>query len=170
MIKARTALAVAAASFIAAGAFAATSLPKGRPGQWIVAQHAANGQDYISKLCSNDATQADMMAIVSGVYRSLCTRLDVTSDGNKVQVDALCRSGQAVLTLKSVITYSGDSAFHVSNDSKYAPAFLGKAETRGTSDAHWDGGCSFGMAPGDMIGSTGLRARFSNAGTVAALR
>ena len=167
MIKARTALAVMVAAALAGGALAATSLPKSKEGQWIVTQHAANGRDYISKLCSDDATQADMMAIVSSVYRSQCSKLDVTAEGNVVQVDAVCRSGQAILTLKSVVTYSGDSAFHVVNDSKYVPAFLGKTETHGTSDAHWDGGCSFGMAPGDMIGSSGLHARFSDARTVA---
>ncbi len=61
---------------------------------------------------------------------------------------------------KVVVTYTEDSRFTVTSDSTYAQPFMDKSETHTTMDAHWASTCAFGMSPDDMIGSTGLQARY----------
>jgi len=164
MVKVRPAFAIATLVALAAAATAAAPLPSGKSGLWIVTQHVDNGRTFISRLCSDETTQANMLATVSGVSKRMCGRLDMAVDGNEVHVDALCHMGRSLLSSRTVITYSSDTAFHVVSDSTFSPAAFGKTQTHAVIDAQWRGSCSIGMAPGDMVGPTGLHVSFTAAG------
>ena len=75
-------------------------------------------------------------------------------------IDSVRAEASSFVISKVVVTYTDDSRFTVTSDSTYAPPLMDKSETHTTMDAHWVSTCPFGMSPGDMIGSTGLQARY----------
>jgi len=138
---------------------AAAPMPYAKPGLWVIQQHMATGRTYSSKLCSDAASQGAMLRAGAGLSAQMCSRQDVSTSGAQVTIDAVCRLGPSTLTSKTVVTYSGDSAFHVVSDGTFVPAFMGKTKSHTTMDAKWAGACPAGMTPGDMVGPTGVKMR-----------
>ena len=168
MTRPRLALTIAGLTALAAGALAAAPLPYAKPGLWVIAQHSGTGRTYTTKLCSDKATQASMLNMGNGMTAQMCSKQDMTANGNQVQIDAVCHMGPTTITSRTVVTYAGDSAFQVVNDGTFSPAFMGKTTSHTTMDAKWSGACPAGMAPGDMVGPTGMRMRFTGGSVVPA--
>jgi len=157
MIKPGPIFALFLALVPAGQARAAPPMPYSKSGLWIIDQHTEAGRTYRSKMCTDPASQAAMLRAGAGLSAQMCTKQDTTAAGAQVTIDAVCHIGPSTLTSKTVVTYTGDSAFHVVSDGAFSPAFMGKAKTHSTMDARWSGACPAGMAPGDMIGPTGVK-------------
>lgn len=147
-------------SALALPLMAAAPLPQAKPGLWLVEQHAAR-RTFNSKVCEDDASQIAMLQAIAGVPTSICGQTNVTAMDGQVTIDSVCAVTSSLLVVKTVVTYTGDSAFTVATDGTFAPPFMGKSQTHATMEAHWAGTCPFGMSPGDMIGPTGLATRYA---------
>jgi len=157
MIKSAPVLALALAVTAAIPARAAAPMPYSKPGLWVIQQHMGTGRTYSSKMCTDAASQAAMLKAGAGLSAQMCDKQDTSASGAQVTIDAVCHVGPSTLTSRTVVTYSGDSAFHVVSDGVFSPALMGKTKSHTTMDAQWNGACPAGMAPGDLIGPTGVK-------------
>lgn len=143
-----------------ASASHAQEYPKLKSGQWdltISSSRAAKGPPQKSTMCVDDALQRDMMAMGSGMTKEMCTRNEMKRDGARYIGSSECKIGESKIVSHSVMTLTGDSAYHTEINATYDPPFMGMKESQTVLDGKLTGPCRDGMVPGDFVGPNGQK-------------
>lgn len=107
--------------------------PKRKPGLWEIRVQAA-GKTMVSQVCVDAAAEIRMNATTDDYMKQHCTKNELRQEGDKWIRDSECTfAGQHVID-HSVMTPSGDTAYHT--------------EGKVTADAKWLGPCKPGQKPG----------------------
>jgi hypothetical protein len=154
---------------IACIAFACTALaqeyPKLKSGHWeltITTSRANNAQPQKSTMCIDDALQKEMMSMGAGMSREMCTRNEFKRDGAKYIGSAECKIGESKIVSRSVMTLTGDTAYHTEINATYEPPFMGMKDSQTMLDGKYMGACPAGMAAGDFVGPNGQKFNVRN--------
>ena len=108
-------------------------------------------------MCIDDALQREMMSMGAGMSREMCTRNEFKRDGARYVGNAECRIGESKIVSRSVMTLTGDSAYHTEINATYEPPFMGMKDSQTMLDGKYVGPCRDGLAPGDFIGPNGQK-------------
>jgi hypothetical protein len=143
-----------ALAFTVAGA---AELPQRKPGLWVITSKSADGSAFESKACLDAKTNAayDHFNLTAGAEK--CSKKDVTQAGSRTTIDSVCSMGGHTVTSHSVISWSGDAAYHIDSTGHWDPPMMGKADTTSSQDAKWTGACPADMKPGDMVMPGGMK-------------
>jgi hypothetical protein len=154
---------------IACIGFACTALaqeyPKLKPGHWeltMTMTRANNAQPQKSTMCIDEALQKEMMTMGAGMSREMCTRNEFKRDGAKYLGSAECKMGESKIISRSVMTLTGDTAYHTEINATYEPPFMGMKDSQTVLDGKYLGACPAGMAPGDFVGPNGQKFNVRN--------
>jgi hypothetical protein len=145
------------AAICAAGPVLGAEPPPLKSGLWEVARAGAQQSDkrQTTMMCLDESVQADMREFGMGVAKDLCTQNQRTFDGNRMVTSAVCKMGQTTITSKSVMTFTGNTAYHTEGSATYDPPMMNVKEAKFAVDAKWIGPCKPGQQPGDMTLDTG---------------
>jgi hypothetical protein len=138
----------------AAATVLAADYPPRKPGLWELTRSSPNPRYPLplQQICLDAATDALLYKFGMSAGRQTCSKFDVQSAGGKVQVDAVCKLGATTTSSHSVITFSGDTAYHENISLHYDPPLMGKtSDSSATTDARWMGTCPSDMKPGDIV-------------------
>ena len=141
----------------ACGPALAVDMPQRKPGLWQVSMNmpGRNAPMPEIRMCIDSTTDAEMFKLSMNVAQGQCSRFESRRDGNVVTIDTVCKINERQMTSRSVIRFSGDSAYHTDIDTKFDPPMTGRAESVMTQDAKWTGPCPADLQPGDMMMPTG---------------
>jgi hypothetical protein len=150
---ARSAIALAICSFglVDASAFAA-DLPVLKSGLWELTRSSPQQPETkrLTTMCLDESVQAQMREFGLGVAKELCSKSDRRVEGNRLIIDAVCKLGTTTMTTHSVMTFSGNTAYHTEGSASYDPPFMNMTEAKSSIDAKWAGECPPGQQPGDI--------------------
>jgi hypothetical protein len=59
------------------------------------------------------------------------------------------------MTTHSVMTFSGDTAYHTEGSATYDPPMMNMSESKSSIDGKWIGACQDGQQPGDITLESG---------------
>ena len=156
-------IALALAFVPAAGA---QEFPKLKPGLWSqTTTNAARPKDkpQASTLCLDDSTQQYVYRMSMGMMAGLCSKHDLKVAGNKVTIDAICDLGVTKMRSSSVMTLTGDSAYHTEVRASFDPPLKGTPRDSVTViDGRHVGDCKEGQQPGDMTLPNGQHMNIRN--------
>jgi hypothetical protein len=144
-------LAIACFGLVAAGALAAEP-PILKSGLWELSR-STDQQPEIKRLttmCLDESVQAEMREFGLGVAKELCTKSDRRIEGNRLIIDAVCKLGVTTMTTHSVMTFSGNTAYHTEGSATYDPPLLNMTAASSSLDGKWVGACKPGQQPGDI--------------------
>jgi len=151
---------VAAACALLAGAALAQEYPKLKSGHWeltIKTSKASNAPPQKSTMCIDDAVQREMMSMGAGMSREMCTRNEFKRDGARYVGSSECKIGESRILSRSVMTLTGDTAYHTEINASYEPPFMGMKDSQTVLDGKYMGACPAGMAAGDFVGPNGQK-------------
>lgn len=163
-----SALAVAlAASLLAVSTpAAAQEFPKLKAGLWTsitTTQGRDKGEPRPSTLCLDDSVQQDMYRMSVGMMAGLCSKRDLKITGNKVTSEAVCDLGMTKMRSSSVMTLTGDTAYHTEVRASFDPPLKGTPRDSLTViDGRHVGDCKQGQQPGDMTLPNGQQMNIRN--------
>jgi hypothetical protein len=131
--------------------------PPLKAGLWEVARAGSQQPDrrQTTMMCLDESVQAEMREFGMGVAKDLCTQNQRNFEGNRMTTSAVCKMGQTTITSKSVMTFTGNTAYHTEGSATYDPPMMNMKETKFAVDAKWIGPCKPGQQPGDMTLDTG---------------
>lgn len=151
----------AAAVLSLACAAAAQDYPKLKSGQWdlnISTTKVSTGAPPTkSTMCIDEAIQREMMTMGAGMSREMCTKNEFKREGSRFVGNAECRIGESKIVSRSVMTLTGDSAYHTEINATYEPPFMGMKDSRTMLDGKYVGPCRDGLVPGDFISPNGQK-------------
>ena len=163
---------VLAALACAAASASAQDYPKLKAGQWemtITSPNRPQGSPPAkSTMCTDEAVQREMMTAGQGMSREMCTRNEFKRDGARFVGSSECKIGDSKIVSRSVMTLTGDTAYHTEISASYDPPFMGMKDSKTTLDGKYVGPCTNGLVPGDFIGPNGQK--FNVKGMAAASR
>ena len=156
-----------AASLLAVPApAAAQEFPKLKAGLWTsitTTQGRAKGEPQPSTLCLDDSVQQDMYRMSVGMMAGLCSKRDLKVTGNKVTSEAVCDLGMTKMRSTSVMTLTGDTAYHTEVRASFDPPLKGTPKDSLTIiDGRHVGSCKEGQQPGDMTLPNGQQMNIRN--------
>ena len=142
-----------------AGAALAQEYPKLKSGQWELAitTKSREAGPQKSTMCVDDALQREMMSMGAGMSREMCTKNEFKRDGARFVGSAECKIGESRIVSRSVMTLTGDTAYHTEINATYEPPFMGMKDSQTVLDGKYTGPCRDGMTPGDFIGPQGQK-------------
>jgi len=132
----------------------AADYPKRKPGLWEITRSPTNPKypPQVQRICLDAATDAMLYQYGEGASRKMCSKMDMRNQGGTLVTDSTCSFGQSQVTTHSVMSFSGDSAYHTDSNVHYDPPLLGKtSESHSSQDAKWLGACPADMKPGDIV-------------------
>jgi len=153
------ALAVAALAVAApAGRVLAAEPPVLKSGLWEVAR--ANPQQperkSVTTMCLDESVQATMREFGIGATKEMCSQHDRSVAGNTMTMSATCNLGVTTMKTQSVMTFNGNSSYHMDGTATYDPPIANMPRESKTSiDAKWVGPCKLGQQPGDVTLESG---------------
>lgn len=151
----RMQFAIAAAVLFAVPATSASAVnfPPRRAGLWDVTVNMESMKipSRTNKMCIDAATDAKLMNLGMASKEAKCTSMNVSGMGSTRTVDSVCHMNGGEQKNHIVMTYAGDSAYHMDMQSQFSPPIAGKSQSHITQDAKWVGPCPAGMKPGDMM-------------------
>jgi len=155
------------AAFASTTAFA-QDYPKLKSGQWelmINTTKATTGAPPTkSTMCIDDAVQREMFTMGAGMSREMCTRNEFKRDGPRFVGSSECKIGESKIISRSVMTLTGDTAYHTEINATYEPPFMGMKDSQTVLDGKYTGPCRDGMTPGDFVGPHGQKFNIRNVG------
>ena len=160
-VHATAALALLGAAVLATAT--ADTMPHRKPGLWQITSTMKGGPmpAMTSKYCIDEATEAALMNTGQSMARKSCTNAATHVSGNTAVMDATCKFGNMTSTTHTVMTFSGNDAYHGETHTRMTPAPTGMPpEMVSTMDARWMGPCPAGMKPGDIVMGNGMRTHF----------
>lgn len=134
----------------------AVAPPYSKPGLWIITRTNAK-RSLQTSMCIDRSTQESLTGMGGSMAKSMCSKMATQVNGSVATTEAVCKMGGSTMTTNSVVTYQGDTAFHVESHTKFSPPFMGKTESQSVQDGKWSGACPAGMVPGDMMGPNGMK-------------
>jgi hypothetical protein len=149
-------LAVACFGLAAASAFAA-DIPVLKSGLWELSRSTSQQPETkrLTTMCLDESVQAEMREFGLGMAKELCSKSDRRVEGNRLIIDAVCKLGATTMTTHSVMTFSGDTAYHTEGSATYDPPMMNMSESKSSIDGKWIGACQDGQQPGDITLESG---------------
>ncbi len=147
---------------------AAQEFPKLKAGLWTsitTTQGRDKGEPHpsTSTLCLDDSVQQDMYRMSVGMMAGLCSKRDLKITGNKVTSEAVCDLGMTKMRSSSVMTLTGDTAYHTEVRASFDPPLKGTPRDSLTIiDGKHVGACKEGQKPGDMTLPNGQQMNIRN--------
>lgn len=129
---------------------AADQMPHFKAGLWQVSL-VMMGKPGSEKICLDDATEKLMYRVAMSASQKNCTKTDIHSTGSQMTSDSVCKIGTSTRTSHTVMTFSGDSAYHTDITTHVDPPVSNHADTKSTMDGKWLGACPADMKPGDAV-------------------
>jgi len=150
-IQIAAALATACLSLVGTGAFAAEP-PVLKSGLWELTRSTSQQSETkrITTMCLDESVQAKMREFGLGVAKELCSKSDRRVEGNRLIIDAVCKLGVTTITTHSVMTFTGNTAYHTEGSATYDPPLMNMTEAKSSIDGKWSGECPPGQQPGDI--------------------
>ena len=156
-IPAAAVASIALTLFAAPAAFA-IDYPVLKNGQWEITMTGSSGPPRVSTLCLDSTTQKNMLDMGMGMQKELCSKMDSRREGARFYTDAECKIGNSVIKSKTVMTMTGDTAYHTESSATYDPPLMkDMRESKSVIDGKYSGACRDGMQPGDLLTSTGQK-------------
>ena len=134
----------------------AAEIPHRKPGLWTLTMKFGDGKlpPRETKLCVDAATDAAFLRYNEGATQ--CSKHDVTVSGNQTIIDSVCTINDHTSTGHAVMTWAGDTAYHLDSTTRWSPPLYGKTESHTAQDGKWTGACPASMKPGDMTMPGGM--------------
>ena len=157
-VRIARALAVVCFGLSGAGASAA-DIPVLKSGLWELSRSTSQQPETkrVTEMCLDESVQADMREFGLGVAKELCSKSDRRVEGNRLTIDAVCKLGATTMTAHSVMTFSGNTAYHTEGSATYDPPMANMSESKSSIDAKWVGECPAGQQPGDITLESGQK-------------
>ena len=159
-------LALAIAFLLSVATATAQDFPKLKSGLWTsttTTQGREKGEPRPSLLCLDDSVQREMYQMSVGMMAGLCSKHDLRVTGNKVTTEAVCDLGVTKMRSSSVMTLTGDSAYHTEVRASFDPPLKGTPRDSVTViDGRHVGDCKEGQQPGDMTLPNGQHMNIRN--------
>ena len=157
-VRIARALAVVCFGLAGAGASAA-DIPVLKSGLWELSRSTSQQPETkrVTEMCLDESVQADMREFGLGVAKELCSKSDRRVEGNRLTIDAVCKLGATTMTAHSVMTFSGNTAYHTEGRATYDPPMANMSESKSSIDAKWVGECPAGQQPGDITLESGQK-------------
>jgi hypothetical protein len=135
----------------------AADMPHHKPGLWELTTQAGSMPHAMqSKLCLDAASEAAFNRYNEGSMT--CSKHDITQNGNQTLIDSVCTIAGSTVTSHGVLTWTGDTAYHMDSQSHWVPPLMGGSpDKHSTQDAKWIGACPAGVSPGDMLMGNGMK-------------
>ena len=160
------AVVLAALLSVSAQAAAAQEFPKLKSGLWTTMTSVAgraNPETRPATLCLDDSVQQDMYRMSVGAMAGLCSKHDLKIAGNKVTTEAVCDLGMTKMRSSSVMTLTGNTAYHTEIRASFDPPLKGTPPDSLTIvDGRHVGDCKDGQKPGDMTLPNGQQMNIRN--------
>jgi hypothetical protein len=157
---------VAAIAVLAASAAAATAqdieFPERKAGQWeikMVPETPGAMPETTVQACLDAESDKQMMQAGFSMSKSMCSRQEITREGDDYIIDSTCQIGPMSTTSHIVMSGDFQSAYTVKMTSEVtgAPMAVPGAGNM-TQEARWiSAECTDGMAPGDMLMPGGMK-------------
>ncbi len=125
--------------------------PARKAGLWEITIVVGSDPPRVSRLCLDDATEANLNAKSSDTMKQICSRFEAHRAGNTYTQDSVCRPMRSTQTSHSVMTFKSDSEYTLVSTSHFDPPSMGQTETTTTQTGKWLGACEPDMKPGDMV-------------------
>jgi hypothetical protein len=157
-VRIARALAVVCFGLAGAGASAA-DIPVLKSGLWELSRSTSQQPETkrVTEMCLDESVQAEMREFGLGVAKELCSKSDRRVEGNRLTMDAVCKLGATTMTAHSVMTFSGNTAYHTEGRATYDPPMANMSESKSSIDAKWIGECPAGQQPGDITLESGQK-------------
>jgi hypothetical protein len=128
-----------------------------RSGLWEVARSGGQQPEpkSLTTMCLDESVQAQMREFGMGATKDMCSQNERSVEGNKMTMTTTCNLGQTTMKTSSVMTFSGNTAYHMDSNSTYDPPLMNMRESKASVDAKWVGACKPGQQPGDVTLETG---------------
>src|SRR6478736_9616771 len=149
----RIASVLAISCFGLAGASAlAAELPVLKSGLWELSRSTSQQPETkrMTTMCLDESVQAEMREFGLGMAKELCSKSDRRVEGNRLTIDAVCKLGVTTMTAHSVMTFSGNTAYHTEGSATYDPPMMNTSESKSSIDGKWVAECPPGQEPGDI--------------------
>lgn len=155
-IRIAISLAIACLGPAGVDAFAAEP-PVLKSGLWELSRSSGQQPETkrLTTMCLDESVQAQMREFGLGVAKELCSKSDRRVEGNRLIIDAVCKLGTTTMTTHSVMTFSGNTAYHTEGSATYDPPLTNMAEAKSSIDGKWVGECKPGQQPGDITLESG---------------
>jgi len=143
----------------------AQDYPKMKAGQWdttTTTSRNPNAPATKTTVCTDDATQKQMMDVGKGMQREMCSKSEFRREGGSYIGDSVCQFGESKMTSHSVMTVQGDSSYKTVVNTKYDPPLMGMKDSTTTIDAKYAGPCRDGLQPGDVVLPNGQKMNMKN--------
>ena len=149
--RAAITLAICCSGLVGPSALAA-DLPVLKAGLWELTRSTPQEPETkrITTMCLDESVQAEMREFGLGVAKELCSKSDRRVEGNRLTIDAVCKLGTSTMTTHSVMTFSGNTAYHTEGSATYDPPLMNMTEAKSSIDGKWAGECPPGQQPGDI--------------------
>jgi hypothetical protein len=157
-VRIARALAVVCFGLAGAGASAA-DIPVLKSGLWELSRSTSQQPETkrVTEMCLDESVQAEMREFGLGVAKELCSKSDRRVEGNRLTMDAVCKLGATTMTAHSVMTFSGNTAYHTEGRATYDPPMANMSESKSSIDAKWVAECPPGQQPGDITLESGQK-------------
>jgi hypothetical protein len=145
--------ALALALFAATAAAGAQDFPKLRAGLWEVTTATARSDAQAPRLttmCLDDSVQQEMYKMSTGMMSGMCSKHDIKVTSGKVTTIANCDLGVTKMQSQSVMTLTGNNAYHTEAHATFDPPMNGMKESNTVIEGKHVGACKPGQQPGDM--------------------
>lgn len=155
------AIAVLAASTAAAAA-QDIEFPERKAGQWeikMVPETPGAMPETTVQACLDAESDKQMMQAGFSMSKSMCSRQEITRQGDDYIIDSTCQIGPMSTTSHIVMSGDFQSAYTVKMTSETTGAMAAMAGTNNmTQEARWvSDACADGMVPGDMLMPGGMK-------------
>lgn len=145
---------------VATAAAAADDFPKLKPGLWQTTTSTARSPGRtpaMSTLCLDESVQQQMYKMSMGMMSNMCSKYDLKNVGGKMTSDMVCDLGGTKMQSKSVMTFTGNTAYHTEAHSTFDPPMNGMKESTTIIEGKYVGPCNPGQQPGDMTLPNGTK-------------
>ena len=110
----------------------------------------------VTTMCLDESVQAQMREFGMGAAKDMCTQDERSVEGNRMTMSATCKDGQSTMKAKSVMTFNGNTAYHMDGTATYDPPIPNMpGELKTSVDGRWVGPCKPGQQPGDITLANG---------------
>ena len=131
----------------------AQGFPKLKAGLWEVTTATAQSgaqAPRLTTMCLDDSVQQAMYKMSTGMMSGMCSKHDIKVTAGKVTTHANCDLGVTRMQSQSVMTLTGNSAYHTEAHATFDPPMNGMKESNTVIDGKHVGACKPGQQPGDM--------------------
>src|ERR1700748_2022583 len=119
---------------LAAGSAAfAAEPPVLKSGLWEVTRVGGGPQPArkgLTTMCLDESVQAQMREFGMGAAKEMCSQTDRNFDGTRMTVTSTCQLGPTTMKAVSVMTFAGNTAYHMEGTATYDPPMMNMRESK----------------------------------------